>query len=157
MLRTHTTLHALDVWRTYADAFDGEILIRRGRSEEGVRIIRGALRSLKSGGFILYATAFEGVLAEGLLAAGQVTEAREIVARAIGQCRRSGEAWCLPELMRVEALILTTTGQSSEAVGLLRDGLRLARTQGVLAWERKLAAALVGVDASVGARRHSET
>jgi hypothetical protein len=36
MLRDHTTLHALDVWRTYADAFEGEILIRQRNAHDGI-------------------------------------------------------------------------------------------------------------------------
>lgn len=143
MLRTHTTLHALDVWRTYADAFEGEILVRQGRAAEGIWPLRRSIASLRAGGFVLYDTAFEGVLAEGLLACGQVDEARELIEGAVGRCRRTGEAWRLPELIRIQAIALVDAGHADEALGVLREGLEIASTQGALAWELKLATALV--------------
>jgi predicted ATPase len=152
MLRAQTTLHALDVWRTYADAFEGEILIRQGRAPEGIWPIKQAIRSLKAAGFVLYNTAFEGVLAEGLLACGQVGGAQEVIAGAIGRCHGSGEAWCLPELMRIRALALAASDRLTEAVDVLLRGLSIAHAQGALAWELRLASALVRIDDSVGTR-----
>jgi hypothetical protein len=61
MLREHTTLHALDVWHTYADAFEGEILIRQGNAIEGIALVGRAIRSLETTGFVLYNAAFEAV------------------------------------------------------------------------------------------------
>ena len=48
MLRVHTALHALDVWRTYAEAFEGEIAIRQGHASEGIVPINHAIRSLEA-------------------------------------------------------------------------------------------------------------
>ena len=103
MLREHTTLHALDVWRTYADAFEGEILIRQQNPLDGIVALQRAIRSLEATGFVLYNAAFEGVLAEGLLACGRYDEADTLVSSTLARCRASGEAWCTPELMRVRA------------------------------------------------------
>jgi predicted ATPase/DNA-binding winged helix-turn-helix (wHTH) protein len=152
MLRAHTTLHALDVWRTYADAFEGEILIRQGRAPEGIGPVKHAIRTLKAAGFVLYNTAFECVLAEGLLACGQSSDAHEIVAGAIGRCHGSGEAWCLPELLRIRALALAASDRLPEAVDVLEHGLGIAHAQAALAWELRLASALVGIEDSVRAR-----
>lgn len=152
MLRAHTTLHALDVWRTYADAFEGEILIREGRAPEGVERLKQAVRSLQSGGFVLYNTAFAGVLAIGLLACGRSREAQDVAETAIGRCHDTGEAWCLAELMRIRALALAASGRSRDAVDVLANGLVVARRQGALAWELRLASALVEIEDSAGAR-----
>jgi hypothetical protein len=152
MLRAHTTLHALDVWRTYADAFDGEILIRQGQAPQGIELVKQAIRSLKASGFVLYNTAFEAMLAEGLLTCGQSGDAQELMTDAIGRCHASGEAWCLPELMRVRALALAASGRPTEAVDVLQDGLKVAHAQGAVAWELRLASALVGIESSIGAR-----
>jgi hypothetical protein len=145
MLREHTTLHALDVWRTYADAFEGEILIRQGNAIDGIAPLRRAIGSLEGAGFVLYKAAFEGVLAEGLIACGRDDEAHTIVASALARCKRTGEAWCVPELMRVRALSLARN-RAEEAIGFLVDGLEIARSQGALAWELKLASTLVRID-----------
>jgi predicted ATPase/DNA-binding winged helix-turn-helix (wHTH) protein len=146
MLREHTMLHALDVWRTYADAFEGEILIRQENALEGIVPLRRAIGSLEAAGFVLHNAAFEGVLAEGLMACGRHDEADTIVSSALARCQRSGAAWCVPELMRVRALCLAARKRMDEAIGLVVDGLELAYSQGALAWELKLASTLVGID-----------
>jgi hypothetical protein len=152
MLRKHTTLHALDVWRTYADAFEGEILIRQGNALGGIVRLHRAIRSLEAAGFVLYNTAFEGALAQGLLACGRHDEADAIVSSALTRCKGLGEAWCVPELMRVRALSRAARKETEEAIGLLLDGLEVARSQGALAWELRLATALVGIDGGQSSR-----
>jgi predicted ATPase/DNA-binding winged helix-turn-helix (wHTH) protein len=146
MLREHTTLHALDVWRTYADVFESEILIRQGNALDGIVPLRRAIRSLEAAGFVLYNGAFEGVLAEGLIACRRHDEADTIVSRALARCQRSGDAWCVPELMRVRALSLARRKRTEEAIGLLLDALEIARSQRALAWELRLASTLVAID-----------
>jgi predicted ATPase/DNA-binding winged helix-turn-helix (wHTH) protein len=158
MLREHTTLHALDVWHTYADAFEGEILIRQENPLAGMLPLQRAIRSLDAAGYVLYNAAFKAVLAEGLVACKRDADADSIVSDALARCKNSGEAWCVPELMRVRALSLAARKRTEEAIGLVVDGLEIARSQGALAWELKLASALVGIDDGESARdRLSET
>jgi hypothetical protein len=152
-LREHTTSHALDVWRTYVDAFEGELLIRQEKALEGVGPLRRAIQSLQTAGFVLYNTAFEGVLAEGLIACRRHDEAERIVSSAVARCQISGEAWCMPELMRVRALGLAACGRAHEAIDLAVNGLEVSRSQGALAWELKLASTLVGIDDSPSSRK----
>lgn len=52
----------------------------------------------------------------------------------------------MPELMRVRALRLAMRKKTEEAIGLLADGIEIARSQGALTWELKLASTLVGID-----------
>jgi predicted ATPase/DNA-binding winged helix-turn-helix (wHTH) protein len=151
MLRANTS-PAYRGWHSLADGFEGEILIRQGRAEEGVERLEHAIQSLKSGPFCIYLTAFEGVLAEGLLARGQIGDALETVDGAIGRCRASGEAWCLAELTRIRAMALAGAGRPMEAVAALADGFEIAVGQGALAWELRLASTLAEIEDSVGAR-----
>ena len=151
MLRTHTT-PAYRGWHSLSVAFEGEILIRQGRAEEGVALVEDAIRSLRAGPFCIYNTAIESVLAEGLLSSGQICRARETVEGVIDRCRASGEAWCLAEVMRIRALALAASDQVTEAVGALADGLKVARTQGALAWELRLASTHVAIEDSAAAR-----
>ncbi len=152
MLREQTTLHALDVWHTYADAFEGEILIRQENAPDGIVALQRTIRSLEAAGFVLYNAAFEGVLAEGLMACGRHDEADTIVSSALARCQASGEAWCVPELIRVRALSLAMRKRTEEAIGLVVEGLEIARSQGALSWELKLASTLVGIDDRDSAR-----
>jgi predicted ATPase/DNA-binding winged helix-turn-helix (wHTH) protein len=152
MLRECTTLHALDVWRTYADAFEGELLVRQGMAPHGVISLQKAIRSLEAAGFVLYNSAFEGVLAEGLIACRRYEEGDQIVSNALARCQSSGAVWCAPELMRVRALGLAARGRTVEAIHLVLHGLQTARSHGALAWELRLASTLVGIDHGETAR-----
>jgi predicted ATPase len=114
--------------------------------------LQRTIRSLEAAGFVLYNAAFEGVLAEGLMACKRHDEADAIVANTIARCQASGTAWCLPELMRVRALSLAMREKTQEAICLMIDGLKIARSQGALAWELKLASTLVGIDNRDSAR-----
>jgi predicted ATPase len=111
-----------------------------------------AIRWLRAGGYHLYLPTYEGVLAEGLLACGRVSDARETVEAAIDRCSASGEGWCLAELMRVRALALAAANLATEAVDVLANGLEIARAQGALAWELRLASTLAEIEDSVATR-----
>jgi hypothetical protein len=80
------------------------------------------------------------------MACKRYDEADTIVLSALARCKSSGEAWCIPELMRVRALSLAAGGSKEEAIALVNDGLKVARSQGALAWELKPASTLVGID-----------
>jgi predicted ATPase len=111
-----------------------------------------AIRWLRAGGYHLYLPTYEGVLAEGLLACGRVSDARETVEAAIDRCSASGEGWCLAELMRVRAVALAAANLATEAVEVLAHGLGIARAQGALAWELRLASTLAEIEGSAATR-----
>jgi hypothetical protein len=101
---------------------------------------------------VLHNAAFEGALTDGLIACGRHDEADAIVSSVLARCQRSGATWCVPELMRVRALSLAARKRTEEAIGLVVDGLEIARSQGALAWELKLGSTLVAIDDRDSAR-----
>jgi hypothetical protein len=58
MLRSHTGKNTLDVWRAYADCFNGERLIRCGDLDTGLLLLRPAIDELWRAGFVQYHTSF---------------------------------------------------------------------------------------------------
>jgi predicted ATPase/DNA-binding winged helix-turn-helix (wHTH) protein len=151
MLKAHTA-PAYRGWHGLGDACEGDILIRQGHAEAGIARLEQAIASLRVGPFCIYNGAIEGVLAEGLLASGRIGEAQETVAQTLARCRRSGEGWCLAELMRIQALTLTACGLSTQAAGVLAEGLELARAQGALAWELRLSSTRAEVEPGLAAQ-----
>jgi hypothetical protein len=129
-----------------------KFLLDKGRRTTASRHCAGRSKSLEAAGFVLYNTAFEGFLAEGLMACKRHDEADAIVSGALARCQGSGEAWCVPEFMRVRALSLAARESTAQAIGLLFDALEIARSQGALAWELTLASTLAGIDNSGSAR-----
>jgi predicted ATPase/DNA-binding winged helix-turn-helix (wHTH) protein len=137
-LREETKARSLDVWRTYADCFDGESLIARGQMAKGIAALRSGLNRLRRGGFLLFESSFVCALARGYLEARHALEGLAQVSEALEKCESSGEGWCVPELLRLqgELLILddpADTAHRSETAFL--QSLQISRQQDARAWE----------------------
>ena len=145
MLRSHTIRNSLDVWRAYADCFDGERLIRCGELAAGLSLLRPAVEELWRAGFVQYHTLFVIALAFGLVHAGQMSDARATIDEALERCKRTGESWALAELHRArgKTLLGGTAPRANEAaeVDYMRS-LDIAREQKVLSWELRSAVSL---------------
>ncbi len=61
--------------------------------------MRSGIETLRAAGFVCYHSAFLGVLADGLRCDGQLDQAAATLDEALATCERTGEAWCLPELL----------------------------------------------------------
>jgi predicted ATPase len=141
MLYEQTSANALDVWRTYADAFNGELRIRRGDVSAGIQLLDTAVSTLRERGFVLYLTSFLGVLGEALSSVGERRNGLALIDEALGWCDRSGEAWCLAELWRLKGLVLGPEAYS-DGEACLRRALEIARGQRALSWELRAANSL---------------
>lgn len=144
LLRDHTKALSLDVWHTYADCFEAELHLRAGEYRLCLAKLRPAMDILDRAGFNLFRTYFQSVEAQALSGLGQHAEAHAVIDAALAHCDASGERWCLPELLRVKALV-TAKGQSPEALdsasAILEAARVAARQDGAAGWERR-----IGVD-----------
>jgi predicted ATPase len=139
MLEHNTQAHALDVWHAYAGCYRGELQIRGGDPKAGIARLRDALVTLQDSSFVLFRTAFLFALAQGLAAMDRITEGLAVVDDALDQCRRTREAWCVPELMRVRARLLLRQGDRHAAESWLRLSLQQAGQQNALSWALRTA------------------
>ena len=142
MLRAHTTMHALGVWRSYADCFEGEILVRRGDIARGLALLRAGVDELRRDGFGQYQTVFLMAFARGLAAAGETAEAAAVIAEGLLRCERTAERWCLAELQRASGEIALAGGAEAAAEAAFEQALATARAQDVPAWELRAATSL---------------
>lgn len=115
--------------------------IQTGLVREGVSWIQESLARLHAARYELLTTAFEHALAHGLLLDGQPDEALRTVDATLARCRGNGEAFALPELLRLRARIVQHYGpdQLGEAERLLDEALDISRKQGARAWELRSA------------------
>ena len=144
MLRGHTARNTQDVWRAYADCFDGERLIRCGHLDSGLSLLRPAVDELLRAGFVQYHTAFVIALALGLVHAGHPADARSAIDEALDRCARTGESWALAELHRARGKTLLDEnghGGNQAEQDFLRS-LDIARQQQVPSWELRTAVSL---------------
>ena len=145
MLRSHTGKSTLDVWRAYADCFDGERLIRCGDLDTGLLLLRPAIDELWRAGFVQYHTPFVVALALGLVHVGVAADALVTIDAALERCERTGEGWALAELLRVRGEVLLLEGAPGAPVAAedhYQRSLDCAHSQGAPSWELRAATSL---------------
>lgn len=138
MLLDHAQIHALRNWQLWAQCFKGAVMIRRGDTEAGLRVLRAELD--EAGGTVMLPR-YLPLLGELALCLGQVGEVEQAVRRvdqAIARCEQSGEGWFLPELLRIKAELM----RDVDAASPLLRARDLARQQHARAWELRIAISL---------------
>lgn len=113
------------------------IAIRAEEPGEAVAMLEESLARLRGMRYELLTTSFEIALAEGLILEGEHPKALTLVDGTIDHCRRSGDAFALPELLRIKAGILKVV-QADDVqamLAVLEQSIALSREQGAWAWE----------------------
>lgn len=156
-LRTFTDraeANALGPYIAASRGFQGTIAIQQGKPQEATGLIEESLARLHAMRYELLTTSFEISLAEGLILSGAYAEAGERVEATIERCRKSGDAFALPELLRIKARTLGSTGDATtETVeAVLDESLALAKRQGARAWELRAAIDLAQLQWEQGRR-----
>jgi predicted ATPase/DNA-binding winged helix-turn-helix (wHTH) protein len=139
-----TVREALDVWHAYGECFQGQLLVRRGDSDDGVALLRAGIDKLRKATFVQYLTAFLASLAEVCGSAGHVREARVAIDEALARCEESDERWCIAELLRIkgEIALREEPGDGSLAEQHLFHALDWSRQQEAPAWELRAGTSL---------------
>jgi predicted ATPase/DNA-binding winged helix-turn-helix (wHTH) protein len=138
-----TAREALDVWHAYGECFQGQLLLRRGAPDPGLRLLRAGVDKLREANFVQYLTAFLGALADGAAGAGQIAEARAAIDEALARCEDSEERWAIAELLRIRGEIaMREDGSGATAEEHFLHGLDWARRQEAPAWELRIATSL---------------
>jgi predicted ATPase len=138
--------HALPAWREYGVILKSAGSVRRGMTLTQLEVLRAALQETEAiAGFRHRRAMLLGILAEGLAAAGQVDDARDVLAEALAR-RESGDAdWCLAELLRIagELALQEESPRAAEfAEHRFQQSLETARKQEALSWELRAAMSL---------------
>jgi predicted ATPase/DNA-binding winged helix-turn-helix (wHTH) protein len=129
----------------FARCLEGMLLIKRSNFISGLEHLRAGTDELRDTGFTPDYTTFLGAMAEGLAAAGRVVDGLASIEEAIARSLRSGQLWCLADLLRIKgALILSEAARGAAAVAEdhFLQALDLARRQGGRSWELRCATSL---------------
>ncbi|WP_258166714.1 winged helix-turn-helix domain-containing protein [Pseudomonas poae] len=132
-LETFRTIAEANAFGPYVAAAMGigaAIAIRAGQPGDAVSVLEETLARLHSMRYELLTTTLEMALTEGLILNGQRDKALAQVDATIAHCRHSGDAFALPELLRIKASIQT----SDAAEALLEESLALSQQQGSRSW-----------------------
>jgi predicted ATPase/DNA-binding winged helix-turn-helix (wHTH) protein len=135
--------HGFSAWHAQARCYTGLILMERGDSSGGLKILRAVLED-HPGNSAMRSSYLRAVLAEALGRAGEAELGHEMIDGALAGAEAKREGWCLPELLRIKGdLFLATSGRNVAAAEQhLSRSLDLARQQDALSWELRAATSL---------------
>jgi hypothetical protein len=136
--------YSLRSQRGAAMAVRGELLVRTGRPQEGCTLLRTAAMMQKVEQNASLVSVYAVALAEGLAATGSLEEALRTVEGAIAEAELRGAGFNLPELRRLQGVLLMLRGPTDEQAGedAMSTAIELARRQGALAWELRATTSL---------------
>jgi predicted ATPase/DNA-binding winged helix-turn-helix (wHTH) protein len=145
LLLEQTSSLTLTLWRPFARCVQGLLLIKQGNLVDGSNILETAIREMPENSYHLRYIYFQGELADAYCCMGETVRAMDIIEEALDQSERSGERWCVAELLRIKGTIILKSGSvgaADESDRLFLSSLDWARRQGLLGWELRTATSL---------------
>ena len=102
MLLDHSAKLGMAVWQAEGRCLKGALLLKRGKVNPGLQLLRTSLDELRGTGSVLRYAAFLGVLAEGSAGGRATGPGRAAVDEALARSESNEERWCVAELLRVK-------------------------------------------------------
>ena len=142
-----STESGLSIWQAAARCI--QIALREPEDAPlAVPELQAALPALRTTGYLFHGAWLSALLAE---AAGRLQDpgaGLAIVDRALADCGRTGENWCVPELLRIKSVLtrqLAPSAPDVEIFALLDRASVMARQQGALSWELRISVTAVRI------------
>jgi DNA-binding response OmpR family regulator/class 3 adenylate cyclase/predicted ATPase len=138
--------HGFSHWLACGRILEGWATVKQGETDRGIEIIGGGLAAWRGAGAGLWLPLFLMLLAEAFSLAGNNDTALTIVDQAIAIAEQTGERWCLAEILRIKAGLLSATDQASAQVEIvLACSLQVAKSQNARCWELRAACDLASL------------
>ncbi|MEA2822344.1 MAG: hypothetical protein QOJ86_4348 [Bradyrhizobium sp.] len=158
LIEVATGLNA-PLWVTAGHFLKGQLLVERGEFAQGLLLLRDAFETSDRTGWHISYVEFKGALALALAGTGRLDEALIAVDEAMAADHEGadGHGWYAPELLRIkgEVLLQKAADQSVMAAeDCFIQAARMAREQGALVWELRVALSVARLRVSQG--RHHE-
>jgi predicted ATPase/DNA-binding winged helix-turn-helix (wHTH) protein len=146
------------LWETAGHFLKGKLLVERGEFAQGLLVLRDAFETCDRTGWHISYAEFNSALALGLAGTGRLDEALVAVDDAITADREGADrhGWYAPELLRIKGeVLLQQAGEQPTlaAEDCFNQAAQMAREQGALFWELRVALSVARLRVSQG-RRH---
>jgi predicted ATPase/DNA-binding winged helix-turn-helix (wHTH) protein len=138
------TRHNFSFWTRLASCLEGSLLIRRGKTMDGISLLRTGLDAFIRSGQRLYISGFIADLAQGLAETGFADEADTIIDDAVLRSNADAVRWHVPELLRIkgELMLLSLNEPMAAAERWFVGAIEEATRQGALFWELRASLSL---------------
>jgi predicted ATPase/DNA-binding winged helix-turn-helix (wHTH) protein len=133
--------HSLGPYQAGARGLAGELLVKRGNAESGVRLLRDSLETLRAFRYELLTTTLNSALAEGLEITGDIQSSLQVIDKTVALVEHNGDTFYMPELLRIKGCILAASKAAPVEEYFMRS-LEMAGRQSALAWELRAATSL---------------
>jgi predicted ATPase/DNA-binding winged helix-turn-helix (wHTH) protein len=141
MIELSTRLNAT-FWLATGRTLAAKVMVKRRAFAEALSTLRGVL-DMRGRTRQLFSQDFKGTMAEAFAGLGQSDEALVAIDDAIDSANQPGaEVWYLPEFLRIKGEILlqqAADGSASAAEDCFNQAAKIAREQGALFWELRIA------------------
>jgi predicted ATPase len=146
------------LWVTSGRVLKGKLLVERGEFAQGLLVLRDAFETCDRTGWRISYEEFKGALALGLAGTGRLDEALVALDDAMAADREGadGHGWYAPELLRIKGEVLLQQAADPSALAAedcFIQAAQMARQQGALFWELRVALSVARLRVSQG-RRH---
>ena len=139
------TEHGIRIWAANGQMMQGTAALMLD-PDRSAAVIGAALEKLEAMQWLLFHPTFLCFRAEALLRLGRISEAREVIDRALAMSASTGLSWWDAELHRIGASVIDAEGGGNEAVReVLRRAAEIAAQQGSEAFRRRAAAELAAM------------
>jgi ATP/maltotriose-dependent transcriptional regulator MalT len=145
------------VWVTSGHFLKGQLLVERGEFAQGLLVLRDAFETSDRTGWHISYAEFKGTLAAGLAGKGRLDDALVALDEAMEADREGEHGWYAPELLRIKGEVLLRQAADRSmptAEDCFNQAAQMARQQGALFWELRIALSVARLRVSQG--RHRE-
>ena len=153
-LVTHAARHALRPYQAISLGLTGDLSIKRGEAQNGVRLLGKCLDELRAERHQVLTPVLTSAMAEGLAVMGQIENAFAAIDHALAMIAKNGGSSDMPEILRIKGRLLLSAPRPdpSDAEDWLLRSLESARQQSALGRELRTATTLAQLMSAHGRR-----
>lgn len=146
MLDDQANRHGFDVRRPVAMFYRAALrCAQEDAAADEIEHVERAIEEFHAAGHLARLPYYLGVMAELQARQGRLSEAGITIGAALDRANAKNDRWCAPELLRVQAAILSAEGKTDDAQAALLTSMELALETRALSWRLRAASDLARI------------
>jgi predicted ATPase/DNA-binding winged helix-turn-helix (wHTH) protein len=140
MLDDQVRQHGILIWSPTARFYRGALACaRKDVPAQGIEDLARSITEFRAINHWARMSWILAVLADAQARSGRISEAAATIGDALEFGRAHSELWCMPEVLRIHASILTAQNRDQEAESVLVEAIAIARDIAGLSWQLRAA------------------